>query len=138
MKYGNRNLARDQWYEFWRKLRKAGRSYDWIGHPSDPLAAKQKVIDAIRKYQVDGKVRLCDRFMDCDCAQSTSWRDIPATYVHYEREVDEIYAWAEGPGTTWLESPATKPPAAEFRDLALEAFEDGHPHSVSEVRYESD
>jgi len=131
-----RELSRNQWYSFWSSLRKSGAGYN-MAQPNDPLAAKQSIIDALSKYSVNNQVRLCDRFMDCDHAVSTGSRLIPATYVHYEAVLQDIYDNAEGPGTTWLESPATEPPSAEFRDLALEAFEDGHPHSISEVRYES-
>jgi hypothetical protein len=49
--------------------------------------------------------------------------------VTVNHEIDSIYEGAEGPGSIWLSMPEDKV-APEFRDLALEAFEDGHPHIV--------
>jgi len=133
MKLINR-CARKDWYAFWRKCRMNG--YDFISQPGDALADKQAFIDEIKKYAVDGKVRLCERFMDCDHAISTSSSLVPANLYAVTKVIDDIYDNAEGTGSTWLDFPANKP-EADSRDLALEAFEDGHPHSISEVRYET-
>lgn len=126
----NRTITKKEWYAFWHHLRKSGGAYRFKPMDGDdPLAGKQKVIDAINKHAVDGKVCVNERFMDCDCAVGTGWTVIPATWVHYERCVNQIYENAEGPGSTWLSAPENKV-EPEFRDLALEAFENGHPHVV--------
>ena len=62
---------------------------------------------------------------------------MPANYVSWAKMVEQEHAWAEGP--VWQrmlyidELDDVKPGS---RDLALEAFEDGHPHVVSEVRFD--
>jgi hypothetical protein len=128
------NTPREYWYAFWRRIRQAGAAHRYRG--DDPFIEKQRIIDAIAKYEQNGVVRLCDRFMDCDHAVSTSSRVIKANYYSYIRYLDLIYDGVEGPGTTWLDYPGNIP-ERNSRDLALEAFEDGHPHTVSEVRYDN-
>lgn len=129
------NIARKNWYEFYSKLRKAGATYRIIGE-TDPLVEKMEIALIIRKFQKDGKVRISDRFHDCDHAVSTCTRLVPATLVHVIATMDDLYSNAEGCGSAWIHSPDdTCDP--EFRDLALEAFEDGHAHAISEVRYET-
>jgi hypothetical protein len=55
-----------------------------------------------------------------------------------ERYVNEIYNDAEGPVYgLWFSSPEQKAKYVS-RDLAMEAYEDGHAHSVSMVRYDED
>ena len=119
-----RTLSRDNWYKFWRLI----RSHSEITR-DDAFTAKVIMLDAIRKYEVDGKVRLCDRFMDCDCAIGTNSRVLPANYYIVVRRMDEIHNGAEGPGNCWLTWP-DNPPFSDNRDLALEAHENGHPHSI--------
>jgi len=126
-----RGLKRSDWYNLWRVWRKHHTTSQGCSYTE-----KLCVIEQIRKYEVDGKVRLCDRFMDCDHAVSTGSRLIPANYYAFTRVVNDIYDWAEGPGGCWLDYPE-KVPERDGRDLLLEAYEDGHPHSVSEARYES-
>ena len=126
----DRSTPKGQWIDLWRHLRRTGGKYMIRGlERDDPYIEKQRIIDAIAKYECDGRVLLCDRFMDCDCASSTSSREIPANYYAYIRAVEDIYSAAEGPGTTWLDYPGNIP-ESDFRDHALEAYEDGHPHVV--------
>lgn len=120
-----RDLPRAEWYKAWRIIRK------YHGNPSaDSYTEKQSVIEQINKYAIDGKVRLCSRFMDCDCAISTTSSLIPANWYAVDRAMNEEYGNAEGRGSCWIESPEVDPPSANFRDLALEAHENGHPHVV--------
>ena len=131
------NMAREQWYIFWRAIRKCGRAEDWIG-PSDPLAAKQERIDRIRACAVDGKVSVSVDQMDCDCSRWTSSRLVSATWVAVEYHYNELMYNAEGPiYGVWIDTPENGA-AYHSRDLAMEAFEDGHPHSVSMARYDED
>jgi len=129
------NIGREQWYEFYHRLRKSGAGYRILG-PTDPLVEKMEISTIIRKFEKDGKVRISDRFHDCDHAVSTCTRLVQATLVHVIAHMDDLYSNAEGCGSAWIHSPDdTCDP--DFRDLALEAFEDGHAHSISEVRYET-
>jgi len=78
-----------------------------------------------------GRVRLVHRFRDCDMVEGSRLVDIEPTLEAYEALFDDLSEWAEGPFSLTIVSPEDacefRP---EFRDLALEAFEDGHPHVV--------
>ena len=91
-----------------------------------------------RDAQRDGMVSISVDQMDCDCSRWTSGSLVRAIPRLVERELEEIYNNAEGP-VYWI-SIDTPEEKAEYvsRDLALEAFEDGHPHSVSMARYDED
>ena len=53
----------------------------------------------------------------------------PAGAMQWQRHIENLYEYAEGPVWFWL-VPKGELPDARFgsRDLALEAFENGHPH----------
>jgi hypothetical protein len=94
----------------------------------------------IDKATRDGKVSINVDQMDCDCSRWTSGTVMDAVPRRaVERYIEsDIYGAAEGP-IYWIgiQQPEHK---AEYtsRDLALEAFEDGHAHSVSMERYDED
>ncbi len=117
-------LSRCDWYLFWRVWRKHHTTSRGCSY-----ADKVIRVEAIRKYEQHGQVRVCARFMDCDCASSTVSRRVPANYYAVIREMDDHYDNAEGTGGCWITYPDDLPPP-EHRDYALEAFEDGHPHSI--------
>jgi hypothetical protein len=127
-----RLLTQEQYHEHYSIIRRI----EGIQDTGCDLSGKQEMINAIRQYEQDGKVLVCSRFMDCDHATSTCSSLVSANFYVVTRVMDEIYEHAEGPGSCWLEKPDNKPDSNP-RDLMLEAYEDGHPHSVSEVRYES-
>ena len=131
------NLARKDWYDFWQRIRKAGfASLMGFSHLNGPYAYKLAILETIHECEKDGWVRISDRFMDCDHAISTGTRLVPNVLVHVMRYLDNIFNNAEGPGNAWIHSPEDEV-EPDHRDLILEAFEDGHPHVVSEVRFET-
>jgi hypothetical protein len=80
----------------------------------------------------NGKVALIESGMDCDCVQySGRVTIIDADWRKIDDEIDHIGKWADGPFCISIEKPSI---ANEIeynsRDLALEAFEDGHPHLI--------
>ena len=78
--------------------------------------------------------------MDCDCVRYTTGRTMDAVPRRaVERYIEEeVYGAAEGP-IYWLSICQPEHKAEHTsRDLALEAFEDGHPHSVSMTRYDEE
>ena len=128
-------LSRKQWYDFFRKCRKNG--YDILDQQDDPYDHRMSIQEAIRKYAVNGKISINISAMDCDCSKYTSGSIIDAVpLVAVHARMNYEYDGAEGPMSVWIDTPANKV-GYSSRDLALEAFEDGHPHSVSEVRYET-
>lgn len=98
-------------------------------------AATQRRLNMHRRIaecEEGGVVALIESGMDCDGARySGRVRIVPATWQAVVHEEDRIQSWADGPCHVYIERPSI---AEEIeyhsRDLALEAFEDGHPYSL--------
>jgi hypothetical protein len=76
----------------------------------------------------DGTVFVAEFGRDCDGSQyQRSARLLPASVKAYWAEVNRIAEWADGPFQLLICDPDDLPEPWS-RDLALEAFEDGHPH----------
>ena len=127
-----RALPRAEWYKAWRIIRK----YDMGRHSDDPrrdesaLGTRQRLYDHIDRKTVDGKISLNQSGMDCDCSKFTGGSiEFTTPRRKIERTIDQIYNDAEGPQSVWIDYPSRKQTNTS-RDLALEAFEDGHPHVV--------
>lgn len=126
------NWDRNQWQTFFSTCRKNGRNPMDFFQPrkEDPLQARARLAAEIRKFAVDGQVCLNTDDMDCDCVRGTGWFLVPANVPAVERAIEHYYDGLEGPCYgCWLSSPADHV-ARYSRDLALEAFEDGHPWSI--------
>lgn len=115
-------------------LRQTLKKICLIGNRSrhDPLAEKVEFVRSVYDHQEDGKVALVTSGMDCDCS---SWTGrvflLPAVPVKVNQSIEKMYESAEGPITWHLTRPSMAQHIRETnRDLALEAFEDGHPHVV--------
>lgn len=94
-------------------------------------------IDECRR--ADGKMWITESGMDCDCSRySGHLHECDANIISFYKLWDYIGEWADGPFSLY---PITEKQAGESRptsrDLVMEAHEDGHPHSISSVRYES-
>jgi hypothetical protein len=99
------------------------------GRGGDRLVVRQRDAAYIAKRAERGMVALVVEAMDCDCYRTTSSIFVPATVMHVTIAKERMYEGAEGPMHIWIERP-TDAPEYEGRDLALQAFEDGHPHVV--------
>lgn len=87
---------------------------------------------AIKECAKDGKVVVAESGMDCDCVSySGRLHEIPANVAAYDKLEKDTAAWADGPFHFCIVPPeeVTK---IEYksRDNVMEAYEDGHPHSV--------
>ena len=102
------------------------RTYDTI----DPLASKQRLLEKIQRRAEGGKVAMVYGGIDCDGVRVDNCVSmLPASDAVVDRWLTQLYDDAEGP--TWAHVAAPSETAdlhRETRDLALEAFEDGHPH----------
>lgn len=100
---------------------------------------KYELPDILKEYTYNGRVYLMVTSTDCDHTRATYKRSIEPTVEAYVEFFDHLYDDAEGPTSARLLHPED---VCEFepsqRDLALEAFEDGHPHCVSEVRFDEE
>ena len=79
---------------------------------------------------MNGVIGVVESGMDCDCSQYTHCTTIEnPTAVKLEKDAEHRYEWADGPmGVSYCRPDEL--PGNSSRDLALEAFEDGHPHVV--------
>ena len=112
-------------------IRRSNRDYIHHRQGSDPLAARARLSAEIASLAQDGRVAIVYGGIDCDCSR---WDNrvslVPATHWAVARWVDSYMEGAEGPQWWHLSRPSAAPRWSSSRDLALEAFEDGHPHIV--------
>jgi len=91
--------------------------------------ARMHLHQAIKACDEQGKVAVIVTSRDCDMCEGTS-RSLIAANVHaYDKFVNRQLDTAEGPMHFHLQAPSDSF-EYRFRDLAAEAFEDGHPHVV--------
>ena len=96
-----------------------------------------ELLERIQQATENGMVCYVSSGRDCDMTQFVHSRLIPApSVVALSRDIDREYGWADGPIWCGVVKPS-EAPEDYSRDLALEAFEDGHPHVVSTVRWEN-
>lgn len=86
----------------------------------------------IDKCARDGMIGLIESGRDCDCVQYVHPAGTcPATVADYLIRESRMLEGADGPCRLGIVTPEeAKAQGYESRDLALEAFEDGHPHVV--------
>lgn len=98
----------------------------------DKLAERQRRAERLASLAEGGRVCIVSSGMDCD---GGAWAgrvyDMPANVYAVERFIERQYEWADGPLRLELASPSEcEEVEYESRDLALEAFEDGHAHCI--------
>lgn len=126
-----------------RAIRKMFKRGGWMS-PNRAARRIAAVHDAINEraywhtafhyYAENGHVVLCRSGMDCDCVQYASERliPVPASIFAWCREEDAHREYLDGPESKWLERPEEDHrDGYRSADRTLEAYEDGHPHSVS-------
>lgn len=117
--------------KLWKKLAKIAASEQRECFRTDILAQKVTKIEYMNECAENGQVAIMGNGMDCD---GSAWEDrfyclLPAIPMAIQRWLDEKYSDAEGPESYWLVKPSeVEEYEEENRDLALEAFEDGHAH----------
>ena len=99
---------------------------------SDAARKRRGLHSSIQKNQENGKIAVIWSGMDCDCVKylgevhimDADWRVI-------DRHIEQYYKWADGPCGYYFERPSVaKTIFYRSSDLALAAFENGHPHSI--------
>jgi hypothetical protein len=93
---------------------------------------RQTRIAAIRDKAESGKIAMIWSGRDCDGVRySGSVYIVDATAYAVDAEEAHTLNWADGPCRFYLERPSIACGVEyESRDLALEAFEEGHPHLI--------
>lgn len=130
-----RSTPRDQWNKFWHYIRKYERPSI---EDKSTIAERARFVDLIHGCAEHGRIAVNIDQMDCDCCRYTSSGLIPAHPFAFESARQRAYLDAEGPiYGFWISKPSEQVPH-ESRDLALEAFEDGHPSVISMARFDED
>jgi hypothetical protein len=131
------NDIRDSWRRFYRNARKDGiRDRLTSGGPpwslGQLIAERARLAERMPAVIEDGHYGVVVRGMDCDCTRF-HWESVKTFrgIVDVWRFVELQYREAEGPLSVVFAKPSEVQDGwHESRDLALEAFEDGHPHCV--------
>lgn len=86
----------------------------------------------IDRCTVDGMIGIVESGRDCDCVEYVHpCQSIPATVYHYKKLERDKAQWADGPFSLSIVTPKQADETeSESRDLALEAYENGHPHHI--------
>ena len=123
-----RTFERRQWRQLYRIMRKVGDRGTTAD--SSTIGDRAKLAAHVASVTVDGMVSFNESGMDCDCVRGESSKVIPASpLVAIQSRINDIYEWAEGPTSVWIDTPA-QAIESSWRDLAMEAYEDGHPYSI--------
>jgi hypothetical protein len=98
-------------------------------------AATQRRIAFLRsipQLAEGGFIAIVEDGRDCDCVQYTGRVHVVAANKEaIEAQADSIAEWADGPFELRLERPSVASKInPTSRDLAMEAYEDGHPHYI--------
>lgn len=128
LRWTERTCTRAEWHYLYWLCRKNGER----GSIRDEsyLAERGRIAASIARMSIDGRIGVVESGMDCDCVQYCHGRiHSGLTAIQFQRLRDETYEWADGPCCVSLCEP-DQMPESYSRDLAFEAFEDGHPHVV--------
>lgn len=114
-------------YEAWR-LRVIG-----LNNRYPTVNEQRELANYIRAAKrADGTMLVEERGRDCDGVQYAGQvhGPIPATFAAFWELRDDIAEWADGPFYLRPIKADAEVPTYTSRDLTLEAFENGHPHSI--------
>ena len=137
----DRDMTREQWNKLRAIMKKVGEWGQWQGAMAraDLLQERAAIADTLREFADDeGYVGVVESGRDCDCVSycGGTRRKFAGAFEFEKYRQDACY-WADGPHYVTL-CEVSEIPEYRSRDLALEAYEDGHAHSVSEVRYDEE
>lgn len=96
----------------------------------DCLNARLWMHRAIEEFQEDGKILVVESGIDCDGVRYRGYKHLcDANWRAVDALCDRIARSADGPFSLEITHPRT---VVEYssQDLALEAFENGHPYSL--------
>ena len=126
-----RTFTRPEWRKLYRVMRKVGDRGSLKDRST--IGDRGRFGAHVDSVTVGGKVSFNESGMDCDCVRGESSRVIDAAPLRaIEARIDDVYAWAEGPTSVWIDTPDDGIESSS-RDLIMEAFENGHPHYVTEA-----
>jgi len=100
-------------------------------HINDKLEQRAIIKIGLEKCTENNVVAIFEDGMDCDCVKySRTYHKKSFSVMEYIRFKNETYEWADGPVSVGYGKPSKHPIENYSRDLATEAYENGHPHVV--------
>lgn len=101
------------------------------GFRDDPLARRQRLVNAINQHTENGFVSIVWSGRDCDGVYGCHAETYKACSIAIETDIERRYEWADGPLNCQFAKPSDVYGLEPYtRDLGLEAFEDGHNHII--------
>ena len=97
---------------------------------TDPLESKERFAKVVRESAENGEVAVVTQGMDCDCSQYVYSFTMEAVPTIVRRYMNSAYDGADGPMGCSVCKPSERPESYS-RDLAMEAYENGHPHYIT-------
>jgi len=113
-------------------LNKMEETYGLLQRATDRRMARLFWLQRITDLAEDGQIAIITWSRDCDHVCGESRFLVEATAKAVDARIERDLAWADGPMSHRLAAPS-EPFQGWSRDMAAEAFEDGHPHSVSDT-----
>lgn len=99
-----------------------------LTHVQNARMRRQKLLSQLHDLAEGGKIAVLESGRDCDGVRYWGRRHlIDATAQDFDALYDHVASWADGPFSFELARPSQAVEEGS-RDLALEAFENGHPH----------
>ena len=123
--------------EIWNRIPRCARRemleyrHECNRHPADfGVDFNAGLARMVAKHAEDGKIVLVWSGRDCDGSKYDGvCRTLPAIVPTIRRSIEHTLDWADGPCGWQMVSPSEAKKICEsHRDLALEAFENGHSH----------
>lgn len=137
----DRDCSREDYNQIRAIMKKVGEWQEWQRNLPryDQLGERAAIAATLKEFADDeGYVGVVESGRDCDCVSYCGGtRRKFAGAFEFEKYRQDAQYWADGVHHVTL-CPVDEIPEYRSRDLALEAYEDGHAHSVSEVRYDEE
>lgn len=133
-----RDTKRKDWLKVRTLMRRCGDWHRYVSNDTDPLAGRGELQTELAECTINGVTGIVESGRDCDCVQylHSSTHRFSGVYAFEKFREDQCY-WSDGIHYVSLCRP-DELPGNESRDLALEAFEDGHAHVVSAARFDEE
>jgi len=93
------------------------------------IGERGRLAIVMAKYAINGQVSYNVDATDCDHCRVEYSDNMPARVMPFWLRMMKEYDDAEGITNVWVDTPVDEPEHS-FRDMAMEAREDGHPHVI--------
>jgi hypothetical protein len=129
--------TREVWRKVWRSLRENGGKGRFLkahrkAYMHERINERETIKTRLAASVEAGMIAIVHSGMDCDCSQFSYVDHVPVmSVISFQRNFDRVHQDAEGPTSYYFGKPSQYPISHESRDLALEAFENGHAHYVT-------